>query len=133
MPMSLTSLKDNFRTGIKGLDYEHRKLVGVMEAICYNFERAAATGTVSGWFGELYAQVSAHFALEEALMRKERYVAFEAHKADHERLLDQIRTMMESYEDGKCADCGLSLRACLEAWFAGHAKEMDAGLRNLSE
>jgi hemerythrin len=131
--MSLTSLKDGLRTGIDGLDYEHRKLVGVMEAICDNFERAEAAGTVSGWFGELYAEVSAHFALEEALMHKKKYAAYEAHKAHHERLLEQIRSMMESCEAGKCVDCGVSLRACLEAWFAEHVREMDVGLRNLAE
>jgi len=129
--MSLTDLKNDLRTGIEGLDYEHRRLVGVMEAICENFERAEAARTVTGWFGELYADVSAHFALEETLMRKSRYAAYRAHKADHERLLERICTMMKSQEEGKCADCGLTLRTCLEAWFGQHAREMDAALANL--
>ncbi len=130
--MSLTSLKDGLETGIKGLDYEHRRLVGAMEEICDNFEQVESRRTVSGWFGELYAETSAHFALEETLMRNSRYAAYETHKADHERLLERIRSMMESYEDGKCLGCNLSLRACLESWFAAHARDMDAGLCNLA-
>lgn len=131
--MSLASLKDGLRTGIDGLDYEHRKLVGVMETLCDSFDGAGSTGEVSDLFGAFYAEASAHFALEESLMRVKKYAFLDAHKADHERLLDQIRHMMEAYEDGTCADCGTSLRACLEAWFTGHVADADSGLRNLAE
>ncbi|MCK5273415.1 MAG: hemerythrin family protein, partial [Alphaproteobacteria bacterium] len=112
--MSLNSLKDKLDTGIDSLDYEHRKLVGVMEEICDSFERAESS--VSDLFGRLYAEASAHFALEESIMREKKYAFYDAHKADHEQLLDRIRFMMEAYEAGQCADCGTSLRACLEEW-----------------
>ncbi|MBE9558478.1 MAG: hemerythrin family protein [Proteobacteria bacterium] len=130
--MSLTNLKDGLNTGIDSLDYEHRKLVGVMEAICDSFDRADSAPEVSDLFGKLYAEASAHFALEESLMREKKYRLYDAHKADHEQLLDQIRNMMEACEDGKCTDCGMNLRACLEAWFAGHVTEADSGLRGLA-
>ena len=131
--MSLTSLKDGLRTGINGLDYEHRELVGMMEALCDSFDGAGPSSEVSDLFGALYAEASAHFALEESLMREKKYASYEAHKADHERLLERIRQMMEAYEDGMCEDCGTSLRGCLEAWFAGHVAKADAGLRSLAE
>lgn len=130
--MSLTSLKNGLRTGIESLDYEHRRLVGVMGLICNNFEQAAPVRTVSNWFGELYADASAHFALEEALMCKSNFATYEAHKADHERLLDRIRNIMEANETGKCANCSVSLRTCLEAWFSKHVREMDTGLSKLA-
>ncbi len=131
--MSLTSLKDGLRTGINGLDYEHRELVGMMEALCDSFDDAGPSSEVSDLFGALYAEASAHFALEESLMREKKYASYEAHKADHERLLERIRQMMEAYEDGMCEDCGTSLRRWLEAWFAGHVAKADAGLRSLAE
>jgi hemerythrin len=131
--MSLTSLKDGLRTGIDSLDYEHRKLVGVMEALCDSFDRAESDREVSDLFGALYAEASAHFALEESIMREKKYAFYDAHKADHERLLDQIRFMMEAYEDGMCTDCGTSLRKCLETWFEGHVADADAALRSLAE
>ncbi len=131
--MSLTSLKNKPRTGIDSLDYEHRKLVGVMEALCGSFDRAGSTLEVSDLFGALYTETTAHFALEESIMREKKYAFYDAHKADHEQLLDRIRNMMEAYEDGLCADCGTSLRACLEAWFAGHVTDADTGLRTLAQ
>lgn len=130
-PMSLSSLKEKLDTGIDSLDYEHRKLVGVMEELCDSYEHGKSS--VSDLFGRLYAEISAHFALEESIMREKKYAFYDAHKADHEQLLDRIRFMMDAYEAGQCADCGTSLRACLEAWFAGHVANADMELRALAE
>lgn len=131
--MSLVNLKNGLNTGIKGLDYEHRKIVGLMETICDDFSAAEAAGTVSEGFGELFANVSAHFALEETLMRNSGYPGYEAHRAHHEQLLERIRLMMDSWEDGKCVDCGMGLRSCLEDWLSEHVRTMDAGLRDLAQ
>ena len=136
--MSLASLKDELKTGIDSLDYEHRRLIGVMEELCDSFDRteyasAESAGAISDSFGALYAAVSAHFALEESLMREKKHPSFDDHKADHERLLDKIRVMIDAYEDGQCVDCGTSLRACLEAWFVGHVRGADTELRSLAE
>jgi hemerythrin-like metal-binding protein len=129
--MSLSSLKDKLNTGIDSLDYEHRKLVGAMEKLCDSHDRAESS--VSDLFGTLYAEASAHFALEESIMRERNYAFYDAHKADHEQLLDRIRFMMEAYEAGQCVDCDTTLRACLEAWFAGHVANADMVLRTLAE
>ena len=131
--MSLSSLKNGLRTGIESLDYEHRKLVRVMETLCDSFDRAKSAREASDLFGSLCAEATAHFALEESLMREKKYAFYDVHKSDHEKLLDQIRRMMEAYEDGKCTDCGTSLRACLEAWFANHVTNADSELSKLAE
>jgi len=131
--MSLTSLKDALTTGIDSLDYEHRKLVGVMEALCDSFDRAESEHEVADLFGTLCAGTSAHFALEENIMREKKYAFYDAHKADHERLMNRIRDMMEAYENGACTDCGTSLRACLEEWFADHVTNEDTELHTLTK
>lgn len=131
--MSLSTLKQDISTGIEGLDREHTRLVSVMQEIADNFERRNSAERISGWFGELYVETLAHFALEESLMRNYKYTGYEEHKADHERLLEQLSLMMESFEEGMCDECGMSLRDCLEGWFIGHVAEMDSELRTLTE
>ena len=64
-------------------------------------------------------------------MRDRRYEDYKAHKDDHERLLEELRLMMESFEEGICDGCGMNLRDCLEAWFVDHVTQMDARLRLL--
>jgi len=130
--MSLASLKVQLSTGNGGLDYEHRKLVEAMEAICDRFEHLAASEAIAEGLGVLHAAASAHFALEEMIMRKRKYAGYEAHKADHEQLLDQLRAMMEAAEAGQCEACRMGLRSCLESWFSGHVTKADAGLRSLA-
>lgn len=131
--MSLTGLKDGLGIGIASLDHDHRRLVAVMDALCDSFDRAQSTAEISDLFGALYAEASAHFALEERIIRERKYAFYDAHKADHERLLDELRAKMEAYEDGMCTYCGTSLRACLVDWFEGHMVEADAALRSLAE
>ena len=60
-------------------------------------------------------------------MREHTYDQYEEHKADHERLLDEIRDIMDAYEDDARFDKN-ELAACLSTWFTEHFKTKDARL-----
>ena len=75
--------------------------------------------------GDLYKAISSHFALEERVMRERRYDALAEHKADHERLLDQLRDMMDAQADGAILD-DAQFGGQLAEWFAGHFRTHDA-------
>ena len=131
--MPLIEWDEKFSIGVTAVDYEHRELIGLVNETYDKLKRPDAGITVPGFLGEIYARISAHFALEEALMRTKRYARFAEHKADHERLLDEIRDIMDDYEDGdsECFDeQQFALR--LGTWFTGHFRTHDARLhRNL--
>ena len=59
-------------------------------------------------------------------MREQRYDQLTQHKADHERLLDEIRAMMDETVD-EASGCG-GLSARLDAWFSRHFETHDARL-----
>ncbi len=102
-----------------------------MEELCESFDHVGSALEISELFGELYARASAHFALEERFMRERNYAFYDAHKADHEHLLGQIRNLMDIHEDGMPSYSGTSISGCLVAWFTGHVVDMDTGLRTL--
>jgi hemerythrin len=52
---------------------------------------------------------------------------FAVHKTDHERLLDEIRDIMDNVEDDQDID-DEALGARLETWFARHFETHDARL-----
>ncbi len=79
------------------------------------------------FLGELYAMICAHFALEERVMRETGYDEYAAHKDDHERLLDEIRDLMDDYEDAGAIDMDAFSRR-LEHWFSEHFRTKDARL-----
>ncbi|MDH3472618.1 MAG: bacteriohemerythrin [Rhodospirillales bacterium] len=122
---------DEFETGIDYIDFEHRRLVTLVNQICDSLLRAATEDAVAGHLGQLHAQVCAHFALEEELMREKKYELFDVHKAEHEQLLEEIRYMMDAFEGGLCTSCGTTLDACLTAWLSKHFKTEDARFERL--
>jgi hemerythrin len=83
--------------------------------------------TVMAFLGEIYAKISAHFALEEKIMREAKYDQYEDHKTDHEQLLDEIRDIMDDYEDDAYFD-DTALAKRLTLWFTEHFGSKDARL-----
>lgn len=118
--MPLLTWKDEFETGIAYIDFEHRRLLKLINKTCESLAEDSAAATVAACLGDLYARICGHFALEEKLMREKKYALYEVHKAHHERLLEEMRTMMDAFEAGVCETCGKTLQDCLTAWFRQH-------------
>jgi hemerythrin len=85
--------------------------------------------SIEAFFGDLFKGISAHFALEERFMRERRYDQLAQHKVDHERLLDEIRDIMDGYELHGRYDPG-ALGTALDAWFTVHFRTHDARLHH---
>jgi len=125
--MSLIAWDEKFSVGIASVDHEHRELIGLVNDAHDRLMRPGAKDTVPDFLGEIYARISAHFALEEKLMRVERYDRYDEHKADHERLLDDIRDIMDDYEDDRNFDESRFAER-LRTWFTEHFRTHDARL-----
>lgn len=125
--MGLLEWRDDFRIGIPEVDHEHRELIGMINSLHGRLLRREKDAGVAEFLGELHAQISAPFALEERIMRSQRYAEFEDHKQDHERLLDDIREIMDGYELARRYDDD-ALREVLDAWFGLHFRTKDARL-----
>jgi hemerythrin len=126
--MQLIEWRDALKTGIAAVDHEHHALVELINRL---YERAAAGGdaaAVGEFLAELNDAIAAHFALEERLMREYRYRRYREHKEDHERLLDQIRDIMEEHEHGTFADAAAFLGDRLDVWFSRHFHTHDTRL-----
>jgi len=125
--MSLLEWRDEFRIGIAEVDHEHQVLIGLINDLHATLGADRSGDDVEGFLGEIFARISAHFALEEKDMQIRRYPEAAEHKADHERLLDDIRDIMdEQSEYGVLDDEAFFAR--LAAWFSNHFKRYDAQL-----
>jgi hemerythrin len=124
--MALLQWKDRYSVGIEAVDHEHKALIDLINRLHAEWLKAGARDSVESFFGDLYRGISAHFALEERFMRERGYDQLAAHKRDHERLLDEIRDIMDDFVDEERTASALSGR--LEAWFARHFETHDARL-----
>jgi hemerythrin len=125
--MSLIVWKEQFAVGVPSIDHEHQELIESINSLNSvardgkNFEKVSAA------LGEIYTQISAHFALEERIMRTAHYDGYAEHKEDHEDLLEELRDIMDrvdydgSYDEQRLGDE-------LEAWFSTHFSTHDARL-----
>jgi len=125
--MALLRWKDEYGVGIEAVDYEHKELIDLINRLHDELGAAEAKLTVPGFFGDLLAGISAHFALEEKFMQDHRYDRLDEHKSDHERLLDEIREIMDAFEHSEELD-SVELAARLETWFSRHFETHDARL-----
>lgn len=79
------------------------------------------------FLSDIYIGIAAHFAHEERLMVKAKYHEYKKHRADHERLLVEIREIMEGYlKDPEGSQD--ELKTGLTDWFTGHFSTFDARL-----
>ena len=125
--MSLITWKDEFSVGVAAVDLEHRELIELINGLDAGMREHASQTTVVETLGEIYARISAHFALEEKIMRKADYDGFTTHKQDHEQLLDELLDVIDSVDDaGRYDRAGLSRD--LDRWFSDHFRTHDARL-----
>lgn len=130
--MTLIEWKDDFKTGITALDYEHREMINLINRLYIDLAGDGSRENIVAFLGEVYARIAAHFALEEAVMRERRYDGLPLHKLDHERLLDEIRDLMDGYEgSGDDEVFRADFGGRLKAWFVDHFREQDARLHRL--
>jgi hemerythrin len=115
-----------FDTGIPGIDYEHHRLVDMLNEIHELIQHDGAPRKVAGILAEFHALAAAHFALEEKIMRDQSYKGLAARRDIHRRLLDQVRDMMEAHEQGAFRS-GMQLPETVRQWLA-EAMDIDVKL-----
>ena len=125
--MPLIEWSDNYSVGVEDIDHEHKGLIDLINQLYTNLEQGTSADEIAEFFGEIYANISAHFALEEKFMRESKYPEYVAHKNEHEQLLEDIRDLMDEYEHRSAID-EQELSTRLQTWFSDHFRNMDSRL-----
>jgi hemerythrin len=67
-----------------------------------------------------------HFLREESLMREQRFPAYAAHKAEHDRVLAEMNAEATAFRDGGDGPrLARYLFETLPSWFVNHVRSMD--------
>ena len=125
--MSLIEWKPEFSVGNAAVDHEHRELIDLINSLHATLREQPDRDHIAAGLGEIYAQIAAHFALEEKIMRDAGYGDIGPHKADHEALLDQLADIIDGVEIGATLDED-DLSSRLDRWFSDHFRTHDAKL-----
>ena len=125
--MTLLTWQPEFSVGVEAVDFEHREMIDLINRLYEEMEGKKDADSIERFLGDIHATISAHFALEERMMRRANYPEYEAHKNDHEDLLDQVRDLMDIFvaSPGKGV---LLLQKQMSVWFESHFSTFDARL-----
>lgn len=125
--MPLLNWKPEFSVGVESVDFEHEQMIQLINEIYDEMKMRKDADSIEQFMGDVHFAISAHFALEERLMRQAGYAEYEAHKEDHEELLDQVRDLMDQFVADPERGFTL-LQDRLSNWFEQHFATFDARL-----
>lgn len=125
--MTLLEWKPEYCIGDVAIDYEHEQMFRQINSLYNQLDDPVDVEAIAAVLAEIHSDISAHFALEELLMRQAGYVEYADHKDDHEDLLDQITELMDSF-DVNPAEGQKLLELQLSDWFGRHFSTYDARL-----
>jgi hemerythrin len=112
------------------VDYEHQEMIALLNDLYEGLQGEVDSHSVDAFLGEVYARISAHFALEERVMRDRDYDQYADHKSAHESLLDEIREIMDEHDTGAFENAAEILAERLQTWFTEHFRTHDARLHS---
>ena len=115
---------DVLSVGIEEIDVQHQVLVGLVNEMHEAIRLHHSSEVVRGILNKLAEYTRIHFAVEESLMRILDYPDYEAHKSQHEGLIQAVQDLQEKVDSGK-ASVGFELMHFLKVWLTKHIIESD--------
>ena len=68
--MTLVAWQAEFETGISSVDIEHKEMVELLNQLYTELYHDPDDDAIGDFLGEVFANILAHFALEEKIMRE---------------------------------------------------------------
>jgi hemerythrin len=109
--------------GVREMDGEHQRLVGLMNTLHRLYAAGAPRADQARALGELVAYTIRHFADEEVYMEKIGYPGLRVHAGVHRNLLSQVTEYSDGFQKtGKLTDPFLMF---LKTWLKAHICGID--------
>jgi hemerythrin len=120
---NLITWSDRYSVGIGRVDAEHRKLVDLINELHSAIVEGKQTTVISRVLNGLAAYTLFHFAGEETLMKIYHYPGYPQHKAEHDKLADEVKKLQTDLRGGK--QVTRQVMSFLQNWLIGHIVGMD--------
>lgn len=115
---------DEFSVHIQEIDEQHKVLIGLLNELYQAMHAHRGSAACREILNRLAEYTRTHFLLEESLMRLTHYPEFEAHKGQHEELIQQVLALQAKLDAGT-ATISFELLHFLKNWLTGHIMGSD--------
>lgn len=125
--MELLRLEDNLKLNVPEIDSQHETLIMLINRLHEAMLQGTGREVLDGLMSQLIEHTRTHFSYEEQLMTQYDYPEYEAHKSEHNKLMQHLVDLAESYHSGELI---LSFAVMLElkGWATVHIEEFDMPL-----
>ena len=113
-----------YSVNIKTIDDQHRELVNILNRLFIAVSKREGEKAIAGILDALVTYTQTHFALEERLLQQARYKDFDAHKAEHQKLLDQLDQLCRKHLVEEKA-IYFEMLSFLKIWLKEHIQGVD--------
>lgn len=120
----LVEWSDELSVGIEEIDEQHKVLVDLINQMHQAIHQRRSSDVIVSILEQLSDYTRIHFAVEESLMRILNYPEYEAHKAQHEKLIAHMSELQQKVVAGRAA-IGFELMHFLKVWLTKHILEND--------
>ncbi len=115
---------DEYCVGIDSIDQQHKKLVNLINQLQTAVDYSTGEEFERNALDELVDYTKTHFTYEEGLMRDNDYPDFEAHRAQHEKMLKKVEDVLAEYEQDNEAAIS-NATDFLKDWLINHINGTD--------
>jgi hemerythrin-like metal-binding protein len=109
------------------IDNDHKHLIDLVNKLHHAMAEGAGNAVLGRVLDELVDYTVHHFAREEKLMRDIQFTDSERHKAEHEKLIEQVAALQSGFKTGSAALSNKVYRF-LTDWLNTHIKTCDKQL-----
>ena len=120
----LVEWSDELSVGIQEIDEQHKMLVDLLNQLHEAIHKRHGSEATRKILDELADYTRIHFAVEESLMRVLEYPDYEAHKHEHENLIQQMVDLKQKLDTGTHS-ISFELLHFLKVWLTKHILESD--------
>ena len=125
--MELLKPEECLKLDIPEIDSQHKTLIRLINRIHDSMLRETDKTDLDGLLSQLLEHTKNHFSYEEQLMTLHGYPEYDAHMAQHVRLIEHLDKLVARYRKGELL---LSFAVVLElkGWASIHIKKSDKPL-----
>jgi hemerythrin len=122
--MALIDWGTELGVGIRDIDEDHRKLVGMINDLHSAMGGGKGKEAMEGILAGLVDYTKTHFAREEQLMQKHAYPGYLGHKPKHDDFTKQVVELQSRLREGKTI-VTVQVMNFLKDWLTTHIMDTD--------
>ena len=118
--MPLMTWQDSMSVGVKLLDDDHKKLIGMVNELHDGILEGRRKEALGHVLDELVKYTKIHFMHEEDMFSKTKYPAGAAHKKEHDDLVQKAADLQARFKTGPTSMLSLEVMGFLKSWLNHH-------------